>query len=261
MEGKMSKSRRDFLKKMMIGTVITATCPHVVLGRSEPRNFKIKDDKLMGLYHLDLNEYPMLRETWGSVKIRLTCVDTSWRDIVVARVTQDECSKDFTAVWELCPHEGQPISLLHPEEHIFVCTGHGTVFNSCGHYVDGPAAEDLEIYPTHYDGGDDVFIDIYCYVPPTSVQNIDNLAYMHPGIPNPASDYSRIDYGLEKPARVNMALFSMTGEKVMDIFDAYRSEGHYNATLDLTNINPGAYLCKMVIGGSRTLIQKVMVTK
>jgi len=261
MNGKISNSRRDFLKKMMIGTVITATCPHIVLGRTEPENLRIKDDKLMGLYHIDLNEYPILRETWGSVKIRVTCIDSSWMDMVVARVTQEACNSDFTAVWELCPHEGQPIDLLHPELHLFRCTGHGTLFDSCGNYLEGPAAEDLEKYPTFYDGGDDLYVDHYCYVPTSTVQNIDNLAYLHPSIPNPANDYFRLDYGLEKPARIKIALYSLQGVEVLNIINTYRTEGHYKETVDVSKLNAGTYLCKMFIGGDRTLLQKVMVVK
>lgn len=261
MSEKKIKSRRDFLKKMMLGTVITATCPHVVLGRIEPKNVKLKDNKMMGMYHLNLNDYPILKEMWGSVKIRIICMDDSWRDIIVARVTQEKCDTDFTAVWQLCPHEGQEVSLLHPEEHIFVCSGHGTVFDACGHYIDGPAAEDLEIYPTHYDGGDDLFIDIFCYEPPASVEKIDDLAYMHPAFPNPGKEYTRVDYGLEKAGRVQMSLYSSTGNRVMQIMDAYRPEGHYTTVVNVSKLTAGAYLCKMVIDGKRTLVQKIMVAK
>jgi Rieske Fe-S protein len=261
MDGKISNSRRDFLKKMMVGTVITATCPHIVLGKIKPENLTLKDDKLMGLFHIDLNEYPILKEIWGSVKIRVTCVDGSFMDMVVARVTKEACNSDFTAVWELCPHEGQPISLLNPDEKIFICSGHGTIFNSCGTYIDGPAAEDLEKYPTHYDGGDDLYVDHYCYVPSSAVQNIDNLAYLHPGIPNPASDYVRLDYGLEKPAQIKLALYALDGVEVKRIVNNYLGEGHYHASIDVSGLSAGTYLCKMFIGAGRTLLQKIIVER
>jgi len=261
MDGEISKSRRDFLKKMIVGTVLTTTCPHIVLGRTKTEKIRFKDDKLMGLFHIDLNEYPILKEVWGSVKIKVTCVDGSFMDMVVARVTKEECNSDFTAVWELCPHEGFPISLLNPDEKIFICSGHGTIFNSCGTYIDGPAAEDLEKYKTYYEGGDDLYVDHYCYVPTSVVQNIDNLAYLHPGIPNPASEHVSLDYGLEKPAQIKIALYSLDGTEVQSVVNKYLGEGHYNAVIDVSALSAGTYLCKMYINGNRTLIQKIMVAK
>ena len=252
-------SRRSFLKKMLTATVLTATIPHLVLGQTVPE-LKIKDNQLLGLFHIKLSDYPGLKTLWGSVRIRVQALDGSHKNIIICHVPKDQFIKEYTAVWEICTHMGYQISLLHPDLHIFICPHQGSQFFADGTYKSGPANhKDLEKYPVTYTDGDDLFVEIYYYV---GVEDeIGTLAYLNQNAPNPCSTTTLISYGVEKPANVELALYNISGEKVLTAINSFHYEGHYKFNLNVSEMPQGNYFYLLTIDGKRSIAKKMVIGK
>ena len=260
----ISESRRDFLKKMFAVTVISATCPHIVLGNSEP-NIIQKEDKILGLYHLKLQDYPMLYNEWGSVRFPVAPMDGGFPiTVVVTRVPYGHpYFVHFTALNELCPHMGEKIFDLHPDDKVFICSGHFTVFDHAGRYLEGPAAQNLERFMPIYweEGSDDVYIELYFYASVDSKYANENLSYLRQNHPNPASDYTTIIFGTEKPANVEIALFASDGKFVKQIFSGLVDNTENSVTFDVSDLSSGVYVAKLFVDGLAKHFRKIIVNR
>ena len=56
----------------------------------------------IGIFKMDLNSFPVLRNTFGSVRLRVTGMPASFAQIVVTRVANNQ----FFAVTSRCTHQG-----------------------------------------------------------------------------------------------------------------------------------------------------------
>lgn len=66
--------------------------------------------------------------------------------------------------------------------------------------------------------------------------------------PNPVSSLLNIEYTLTKKSDVDMQLVSASGLSVRHIYKGTREEGHYNESLDCSNIQQGIYFLKITAG-------------
>jgi len=75
---------------------------------------------------------------------------------------------------------------------------------------------------------------------------IDELNYKssYQVYPNPFKDQTTISYYLNKKSEINLELYSLLGEKVLDIYNGVQPEGDYNITFNSsdTNLPSGIYL-------------------
>jgi Rieske Fe-S protein len=110
----------------------------------------------IGIFKMDLNNYPVLRNTFGSVRLRVTGMPASFPNIVVTRVANNQ----FFAVTSRCTHEGCTIGTYSTTISAIECPCHGSRFAADGAVVNGPAALPLTQYATQYDGLDLLRIEI-----------------------------------------------------------------------------------------------------
>ena len=110
----------------------------------------------IGIFKMDLNSFPVLRSTFGSVRLRVTGMPVTFPQIVVTRVDSDQ----FFAVTSRCTHEGCTIGTYSTTINAIECPCHGSRFGADGSLVRGPAARPLTQYPTQYDGLDLLRIEI-----------------------------------------------------------------------------------------------------
>jgi Rieske Fe-S protein len=110
----------------------------------------------IGIFKMDLNSFPVLRNTFGSVRLRVTGMPVSFPQIVVTRVVSDQ----FFAVTSRCTHQGCTIGTYSAAISAIECPCHGSRFGADGSVVNGPAELPLTQYATQYDGVDLLRIEI-----------------------------------------------------------------------------------------------------
>jgi nitrite reductase/ring-hydroxylating ferredoxin subunit len=256
----ISNTRRNFIKKMLTATILTVTCPHVVLGKIEPK-LKSKGDKLLGLYEISLKDYPQLKEMWASIKMKVNYdkgyIEGFFANIIVTHVPKEIYDVDYTCMYDMCPHEGFPIETLNPISHDFECTGHGTLFEADGTYKEGPAAQDLEVFEVFYDDEDTLSIEIPRYIVGVE-DDATNLFYLEQNMPNPVSTTTSISYGVEKSAFVSIVLYSLSGKETMKIVNKYHLPGHYDININLQGLSPGVYIYKLTVDSDTPIVRKLI---
>jgi len=258
---KITENRRKFLKQMLTGAVVTAACPHLLLGKVTPDiKYDKNKNKILGVYHINLDEYPDLYELWKSILIRVDAIDGSWKDVLITRLDPEEYGQQFGAVWNICTHMGWEISKLHPELHIYICPHEGSTFGPTGKLLGGPAEWDLESYPiVNFDGDKNLYLEIYYYAG-SSVEEQESLVYLKQNIPNPCNDITTIDYGTEKAGFLKIELFDLSGNKIAVIVNSQHNPGHYSVNFNTSNLPSGQYVYKLYQNASE-IVKKLIIAK
>jgi Domain of unknown function (DUF4082)/F5/8 type C domain/Secretion system C-terminal sorting domain/Fibronectin type III domain len=76
-----------------------------------------------------------------------------------------------------------------------------------------------------------------------------NLSYfLGQNYPNPATENTRIDYGIPKDAKVELALFDLTGRQVKVLVSEMKTAGKYSYELHVADLAKGVYIYKMISG-------------
>ena len=76
--------------------------------------------------------------------------------------------------------------------------------------------------------------------------------------PNPASHNTQISIQLENEATVGFIIFDKDGNEVMDLGAEHSAAGLYSKTIDVSDLNNGLYLIK-IIAGEKTSIGRFIV--
>ena len=246
MKDLFSYNRRKFLKTALTATVVTAVCPHIVLGKLEP-HFKKGTDHIMGEYRVLFTDFPVLREIWGEVKIKIPTYLTNgfFPKVLVCHLPKEEFGIDFSCLEELCPHEGQIVYDLNPDIHLYRCSGHGSMFYADGKFHSGPAAKDLTKHTVRFDGGDEIFLQIPAIT--TVVLESDNIFYIDNPIPNPAKNLCEFKYGIEKECQIRVSIISLSGIEVMKIKEEIATTGNYTTVIDISSLPVGKYYIRMTV--------------
>jgi hypothetical protein len=71
------------------------------------------------------------------------------------------------------------------------------------------------------------------------------LDFASPCYPNPVRDNARINVHLLNPARLSIEVFSLTGEKVMELNKGYKAVGVHQIVFDVSHLARGAYMYKV----------------
>jgi hypothetical protein len=253
--------RRDFLKKMLTAGALAAVCPHVLLGKIPPTIKEVKNGRISGIYTLDLNKYSMLKEIWGSVRLNIPTADGSTPpEVIITRLDSAEFGKNFSIVNTACPHEGQRLYDLHPDLHIFICSGHQSQWKADGVFVEGPAAVDLKTYKADPDWTPNMdALDILFDFEIGKAGVEDDLDfYVHKNYPNPFDKSSEFEYGLYKDTEIELAIYSLSGQKEQIIFSGMQSAGTYTAKIDGSTLTAGSHICSMVANGKTVRSFKII---
>lgn len=113
--------------------------------------------QLAGVFRLNLDNFAAtLANNVGSVRLRVTGMPTSFAEIIVSRLENNQ----FFAVTSRCTHQQQTVSAMNVTTRRLVCPAHGSQFNPDGSLVNGPANSPLTRYNTTFDGNKIVSIEI-----------------------------------------------------------------------------------------------------
>ena len=80
--------------------------------------------------------------------------------------------------------------------------------------------------------------------------------------PNPFTDFTTINYTLEKSAKVRVEIFNLVGEKLFEIFNNNQSKGTYKLEMNASDVNdiPGLYYLKISVD-DRIIMKKAIHTR
>jgi aminopeptidase N len=70
--------------------------------------------------------------------------------------------------------------------------------------------------------------------------------------PNPVSSQTTFTYSLSEDSQVSLALFDMSGKKVLSLVDRQQNRGTHVLTADLSELGTGLYLCRLSAGNNST---------
>ena len=146
-------SRRHFVRSLYWIAVSSPFLSHESLFLAEVHAQAGSD---IGIFKMNLNNFPVLRSTFGSVRLRVTGMPVTFPQIVVTRVAGDQ----FFAVTSRCTHQGCTIGIYSTSINAIECPCHGSRFGADGSVVNGPAVTPLTQYPNQYDGRDLLSIEI-----------------------------------------------------------------------------------------------------
>ena len=79
--------------------------------------------------------------------------------------------------------------------------------------------------------------------------------------PNPAENIANIKYKIAYDCFVNISLYNVLGEKVIEIVNTFVLKGSYNSQINITSILPGVYTCKMCSGNKEIIIKRIIISK
>lgn len=257
----MNSGRRQFLAQMFAAAVLSANCPHKLLGKITPTIFK-KDDIILGRYYVSLNEYPILRQMWGSVRIQIppTMTYGPFAPIIVTRIDEWEYGIEYSCIYTLCPHQGQLVYDFEPEYRQFKCSGHGTIFDADGTYMAGPAAQDLTTYKVHRQGEDLLYMDIPA-VKTDVIDSQNHLVYINSANPNPCFDKVTFEYGIEFDSFITFKVSDIKGNERVLISKEFKSAGHYRVHFDISFLQSGVYFLILETDKTAPVIRKFAVAR
>lgn len=254
-----SDKRRNFLKLMLTASVTTFTYPHQFLGAIEPI-IKDNDDKILGIYGLNLDRFPQLHEVWGSVRFEIEGTIVFFPKVILTRVPKEQYSVDFIAVSEQCPHEGYLIKDLDPDTHLFECSGHGTLFDVTGKYIWGPASKNLQRFILSFDGEKTVYIEIPALITSLPEKTFSEpLFYLRQNIPNPCSEKTIIEFGVESVSFVSLKLTNLNGNPVKVLFEKESFQGQMTLNIDVTQIPSGIYIYSLYLDNQIKICKKLII--
>jgi len=75
-------------------------------------------------------------------------------------------------------------------------------------------------------------------------EEINNLNIYLKNQPNPFTDYTNIEYNLPDEGNVHIRVYSMIGNMVVDLLDAFQSQGQHKIPLFTSNLAKGIYVLK-----------------
>ena len=79
--------------------------------------------------------------------------------------------------------------------------------------------------------------------------------------PNPASDAATLRFQMDKDAQVEVTLMDLAGRQVAVLLHADKGAGAHAETLDLPEIEAGAYTVQMRVAGEVTEMQRLVITQ
>jgi len=148
MNGQMN--RRSALRTLVFTSVCAGAC-----GVGPCRWFvsRVRAGET-ALFRMGLDDFPQLKKSYGSVRLRVPGIPSSSNHIVVTRMPGNQ----FYAVSALCTHKGVAVNPFKKGVGLR-CAAHGSQFDANGKVVKGPARSSLKSYAAAYNGRDAVGVE------------------------------------------------------------------------------------------------------
>jgi Rieske Fe-S protein len=111
----------------------------------------------IGIFRADLNSFPALRNDLGSVRLKVTGMPSSFREIIITKQ-----GPIYHAVSSRCTHEGVTVNPYSITLGAMRCPQHGSLYNPNGSVKQGVIAQQLALtkYNATFDGQDIIAVEI-----------------------------------------------------------------------------------------------------
>ncbi len=87
-----------------------------------------------------------------------------------------------------------------------------------------------------------------------------NEFLLYPNYPNPFNATTTIRYRISRRSRVEVTLYTVTGQKIQTLISAWQNPGVHQITFHADNLASGIYLCTMRVNG-KSKTQKMILLK
>jgi hypothetical protein len=133
------------------------------------------------------------------------------------------------------------------------------MFYADGKYHSGPAAKDLTKHSVRFEEvTNEIFLDIPALITSTELVT-DNIFYINPPVPNPASGSCDIKYGVEKDCNVNISISSVSGIDIQKIKNGFVKAGNYTERIDISGLTAGKYFIKLTVANISKTVPLIIV--
>jgi Rieske Fe-S protein len=102
----------------------------------------------IGLFRMNFDNFPELQSDFGSVRLAVTGMVSTFPEIVVTRLPNNV----FYAVTSRCTHQGCTVEPYDSFNNAINCPCHGSQYAASGTVIRGPAPAPLTPYKTTFDG-------------------------------------------------------------------------------------------------------------
>ena len=150
MNAKPTIRRREVLRTLTYGAVCFGLCG------AGPMRWLLSDVRAgeSAIYRMNFEEFPQLKNSYGSVRVNVAGIPSSSNQIVVTRMPGNQ----FYAVSAKCTHRGVAVNPFKKGKGLY-CPAHGSQFEANGKRVSGVARSPLKAYDTFYNGSDSVSVE------------------------------------------------------------------------------------------------------
>ncbi|MDB5033517.1 MAG: plastoquinol--plastocyanin reductase [Chlorobi bacterium] len=240
--------RREFLEKIFTASIIAVAAPMALLGKSVPV-LSGKQGMLSGLYTLTLDQYPVLKNIGGSVKLVV-----AGKEIRVTRASNTK----ITALSPICTHQGCTINDFNASLMRFECPCHGSRYDAEGKVLRGPAPLPLKSYTLTFDGTNVIQVEV-----PELQSGVDDVADQNTFLESfrNLNGTAVIEYGVGTATRVLLTLHTISGVEVRRLVDAHVEAGRHRYELSLSGLSSGAYIYRMETSDGFVASHKLMIAK
>jgi len=86
-------------------------------------------------------------------------------------------------------------------------------------------------------------------LPPSEITSVDEAPELFEELivtPNPAQDFATVNFTLNEPANVNVQIYNIVGQSVMEIFDGTQYPGYHQLEVDAARLRPGIYFVRVM---------------
>jgi len=110
------------------------------------------------------------------------------------------------------------------------------------------------------------FLDVWSqyYNSTTDVRQIDEMIpnnfVLEQNYPNPFNPSTTIKYAISKPANVNLSIYNILGQKVMELVNTQQTAGTYEVRFNGASLSSGIYFYSLS-NGSSLITKKMMLLK
>jgi hypothetical protein len=89
-------------------------------------------------------------------------------------------------------------------------------------------------------------------------ENLNNGLSLAQNVPNPAVDFTTVNYSIANNESVNVIVRDITGRVVMNINEGVKPAGNHSIRLNVENLGAGIYTYT-VVAGSSVMTKEMMV--
>ncbi|MEO5928862.1 MAG: Rieske 2Fe-2S domain-containing protein [Candidatus Kapaibacterium sp.] len=247
-ESRDTLPRREFLERIFTASIFAVVAPMGLLGKSIPV-ISSSNGMLEGLYTLTLDQYPVLRNVGGSIKLTV-----AGKEIRVTRASETVIS----ALSPVCTHQGCTVATFDTANMRFQCPCHGARYDATGKVLRGPATRPLTPYTLTFDGTNVIQITVAGLT--SGVDDIaDQETYLNSF--ETLGGVTVIEYGIGTATRVLLTLHAMSGVEVRRLVDARVEAGRYRHELNLSGLASGAYIYRMETSDDFVASHKLIIAR